>query len=521
MIIQALEQIIKSGNQEFPIYIGFLKAEELLRVAEVPNFQINTANIDIATNVLTPPVKQWQRPLILENKQRITATFNGSGEFMPNPVLVAERCVGSPPDINIKIMNATGNIPTPIKEIIINESSITDEKPLWIIDGQHRITGLGDIKCKQRENPIPVVLLLNNGGNFYNGRNLAKIFAQVTTAATPLSTLHKEWLTFAFELDSYNNNPCSHRSMEAVAHLCKMPVNKITNKTNGFHDDIRFNDMLGSTPKYLGYQYDCKDFANIISTYYYSEQPETSHLSPIDLATQISMAFEVLKTKVKAPHSNSVFFGDSKHCHKIMCDAFLVGVFSYLNNVSNNPSENDWETLLTDLNFHVTDWNFNQHIVPNTRWVDKSKKLAIDVFRTIFKDNSLPTNVTDIWDYLSGDQLTIKMEFKRINNNDQPIKQDQYTVELSRGTKKTIQMDGRKYFKITNKSPNAKHIEIFDEKSSPSYPIKFKSNGEILIPPLVDPSNPSQNPLNITIKFTLYGGIEEKITVTLVDWSQL
>ena len=38
MLIQALEQTINSGSKPYPIYIGFLKAQELLSVAEVPNF---------------------------------------------------------------------------------------------------------------------------------------------------------------------------------------------------------------------------------------------------------------------------------------------------------------------------------------------------------------------------------------------------------------------------------------------------------------------------------------------------
>ena len=82
----------------------------------------------------------------------------------------------------------------PVRDLEIPIPGSGQSPPLWIIDGQHRITGLGDSKCKQRDNPIPVVFLLNDGGSSYNGRNLAKIFAQVTTEATPLAKLHKEWL---------------------------------------------------------------------------------------------------------------------------------------------------------------------------------------------------------------------------------------------------------------------------------------------------------------------------------------
>ena len=70
-------------------------------------------------------------------------------------------------------------------------------------------------------------------------------------------------------------------------------------------------------------------------------------------------------------------------------------------------------------------------------------------------------------------------------------------------------MAGRKYFRLSDRSTNAKHLEIIDEKSSPSDPTKFKISGEYLKMPKVDPSNPSQDPLELTLKCFLYGGQEE------------
>jgi len=517
MIIQALQQIIKSGSQTFPIYVGFLKAKDLLDVAEVPNFQNTTSNHDIATNVLTPPVKQWQRPLLGERRDRIVQTFDGTGEFMPNPVLVAERCVGSPPTIQITQLLANGGIPTIAWEIHIPLPS-NGQPPLWIIDGQHRITGLGNPACKQKDNPIPVVFLLNNGGNFYNGRNLAKIFAQVTTEATPLATLHKEWLTFAFKLDSYTAGSPKYKAMETVANLCKMPQNNQTGKVNSFHDDIKFNDVLATSPKFLGHQYDCKDLSSIISQYYFSETSNFGHLDPPDLACQISTAFDVLKKNVRAPQDKSVFFGDKRHCHKIMCDAYLVGIFSFIRNKNGNPTEGDWDNLLKALRFNQTDWNFQQHVVASSRWVDKSKALALDVFSLVFANSTLPANVSDIWDYLNGDQMFVEFEFKHLNNRGNAIKRNSISAKFGRGDKKTVPMDKRKYFKVCARSINAKHIDIVDEKSSPSDPIKFKITGEYLKLPKVDLSKPSQDPLTLTIKCSLYGGTEERITISLTDW---
>lgn len=517
MKINALEQVIRSGQNSYPIYIGFMTATQLMKVAEVPNFKNTTPNQNIASNVLTPPVKEWQRPLIVDRKNKIIQTFNGTGEFMPNPVLVAERGIGGVPDISIKDLMATGGITSGIKEIEIGEDP-NKELPLWIIDGQHRISGLGDPSCIQKDNIIPVVFLLNNGGNFYNGRNLAKIFAQVTTEATPLATLHKEWLTFAFELDAYIAGSPAHKAMESVAYLCKMPNIPGSQQVNGFFDDIKFNDELTASPKYLGHQYDCKDLASIITEYYYSETSSQGHLTPTELAVQISLAFAALKTCVKAPQNTSVFFGDGKYSHKIIIDSFLIGVLVYLRNVSKSPSLAGWTSLLKSLNFHQTDWNFQQHVLSSARWVDKSKVLAIDVFTHIFEQAKLPPNVNDLWDYLSGDQLNIKLEFRAVNAAGNAIKKNLQTAEYKRADKKTFAMGQKKYFKVVETSKNAKHLELFDDKSSPVDPIKFKTSGEYLKLPKVDPANKNQDPLVLTIRCTLYGGIEERITVTLAGW---
>ncbi len=518
MQLYALENYIKSGTSTYPLYVGFLKAGDLLSIAEVPNFSTKTANYDIATNVLTPPVKQWQRPLIPQNSKRITDTFNDTGEFMPNPVLVAERCIGGPTGITISPYQAPGGYTTPMKVIDLPVPQSGQSPPLWIIDGQHRITGLGDSLCKQRDNLIPVVLLLNNSGTFYTGRNLAKIFAQVTTEATPLDPLHKEWLTFAFELDKYKKNGGHHRSMEAVAYLCKSPTNHLTGNQNGFHDDIKFNDKLDSKPKFLGHQYDCADLESIINESYYGLNASQGHIEPRELASQLSDSFEILKQTVQSAPDKSVFFGKREFCHKIMIDAYVCGALTFLRECNANPTSADWKSLFNKLNFGQTDWNFQQHVISSTRWVEKSKTLAKDVFEYSFQNQALPAGVSNIWDYLSGDQLEVVMEFKHLNGNKKAIKKGIHDETLMRGTKKTIPMAGRKYFRVKSRSTNARHLEIFDAKSSAADPIRFKSSGEYLLPPKVYPNKASQDPLILTLKIIVYGGNEESITVSLSNW---
>lgn len=95
--INTLESSIKSGPKDYPIFIGFLEASELLKIAEVPNFAANTPHLDIAGHVLSPPVKDWQRPLIVEKKKAISSVYDDTGEFMPNPVLLSGNYLGNTP----------------------------------------------------------------------------------------------------------------------------------------------------------------------------------------------------------------------------------------------------------------------------------------------------------------------------------------------------------------------------------------------------------------------------------------
>ena len=522
VVIHALRQIIQSGGTRYPVFIGFAKAADLLRVAEAPAFTEKTNHRVIATNVLTPPVTQWQRPLIPTKLQEIIGTFSDTGEFMPNPVLVAERGEGEDSGIkNPEQLRAADGVLTEVFVIEIPVPDANEPRPLWIIDGQHRINGLGDSACLQNSNMVPVVLLLNvSTKKVYNGGVLAKLFAQVTTESTPLQPLHKHWLTYAFKLSPFNADRHLAQAMEAVAYLCKTPTNTLTKKTNNFHDDIAFNDAEPTGSKVLGKQYRCDDLSKIIADAYYRQPTALGHLPPEDLAMQIDCAYDELLSQVPAPHDKSVFFAKNEFCHKIMIDAFTVGALTYLLKQNNKPTAKDWHALLNTLAFPQTDWNFHQHVKSKTRWVDKSGVLASSVFKEAFGAAQLPAKVNTLWDYLNGDQLWIKLEFRYVNTNHTKV--DREEIEIGIGTRKTIPMNGRQWFRVmpgaAGRSLNAQHLEIIDGKSSPSAPRGFKDTGEYLRPPRVNPGDPSQTPLNLEIKCFLYGGNEQIMSCILAGW---
>jgi hypothetical protein len=311
-IIHCLQQMISSGAITYPVYVGFLPAHEILDVAEAPSVTEKTSNADIATNILNPPTKEWQRPINQSRVSVIAGVYNNTGELMPNPVLLSENTFFPGPAITVRQEMAATGAPTRVWLVDVPNPAVGQQKPLWILDGQHRINGLAT--SAQRNNFVPLVLLLNLGTNAFSASHLAKLFAQVTTEATKLDDLHNEWLTFAFGLSAYS--PASpvaaeHRkSMEVVARLCSEPDLKVGSSSisNPFFNNIRFKVVSTSHnvgPAAGGFAYDCIELKELIRANYYSATSAGPHLSPQLVAQQIGLAYVALQRKVAVPQCSS------------------------------------------------------------------------------------------------------------------------------------------------------------------------------------------------------------------------
>jgi hypothetical protein len=512
---ECFEKTIISGTKTYPIFIGFLSAADILKVAKVPSFETVTSNEAIAVNVLTPPVKEWQRPLDLTRRDRIATVFNNTGEFMPNPVLLSENVLENRSQIRINQKKISGDVLSNTYVVEIDEPVIGQEKPLWVIDGQHRINGLAI--STQAQNLIPVVLLLNKGNSYYSGPVLAKIFAQVTTAAEKLDDIHNEWLTYSFNLGRYTNNENLKKSMQTVALLCSKP-SAVDNQTNSFYNNIVFNKSQSSNPAPGGFHYNCIEFSDLFSTYYYSRAANIGyHLEPLELFDQIVLAHNALKQVVKEP-KDSVFFGQNignkEFWHKIMTDAFFVGLFTYLLRHDGLSSINDYITLFNSLNFQLSDWNFNQWIISLSGGSNQSnsKSIVFKFFEQIFSNIKLPEKVDAIDDFIRGNLASITITYWTLLQNGKPNPTTALTKEYVGGSKRSESINPRTYLKITFKTLNIGKVEVFD-KQSPSYnPRIFNlQKGEDIS--TFTPAN--NNPLELRIKLFHYGGLESQIDLTL------
>jgi hypothetical protein len=512
--ILCLSRSLTTGGSSFPLFIGFSTAAELAELAEAPAFTPTTPHSDLCVNILTPPVKDWQRPLDSERIGKIAQVYSAPGEIMPNPVLLCQSPTQPSNAITLKQVTTGGGVPTQVWQVDIQPSSPNSGKPLWILDGQHRINGLA--RSQQRDVPLPVVLLLNQGPCTYSEPMLAKVFAQVTTEATPLTALHQEWLTFAFNLKSYSATQPhaaeTTKAMRAVAELCRTPAFGGGLLPNPFYNKIRFNDHDHSGnpgPQAGGFRYDCVELKDLfLARYYNAGSNFGQHLDPFQLAEEFVRAFDALAKQISTPHDKSVFFGDSRHEQKIMQDAFIAGVLA---RILDQGPQLDWKTLLQQLKFPTTDWDFSSWVRSlNGSDGTNSRKLAIEVFATAFRSASLPSSQGDLCDYLRGNAAEVTFAFSKLSPaGGRPISRDRITLPVIGGSTLSQNIQSARHVRVAKSSGNIAKLELVDADSPASGPRRFRSTGFIL------EDGVHSKPLRVDVLMHHYGGIQKTATVSI------
>lgn len=458
----ALKSVSTSGGRNYPFFLGFLSAEELDQICDVPSFSEDTENHQIAAQ-LTPPIKRWQRPLNEAKRQQIQDKFSEDNEFMPNPVLLA---VNRAESVNVR-PGVNGTQTTGTFDISIETADSEEQgKPLWILDGQHRVRGLA--QSSQSDNPIPLVLLHGSGSEAYPASDFAKVFAEVSTTTRPLEPLHRAWLQYAFNLDSFSPRPdgqpsAASKAMKAAALLCSEQQFGNPPKTNPLWNKIQFNPSrsvrAGSDDNFA---FDAVELSELIQRSYYEQliqRAQEDHLSPQLIAQQLAAAVTALRDIVQRPE-HSCFFGRAPYGQKYLRMAYVHGVCK---RILHQGIVADWAGLLRDLQFHV-DWDLTQSI-GSTGGTEgnTSRTVALNVFGQIFPDGHLPQDVTSIRDYLFGDKAEFKLELGSRPNQRASVLETKW---IAMGRTQTQTLDSNiDWIRIESFTPNIARLKSVDERA--------------------------------------------------------
>ena len=455
--IKALRTHLEDGTRTYPIFLGYLTAEELMTVAEVPSFAPFSSNADLARNVLNPPIEDWQRPLIEDKWKAIRDTYSKAGEIMPNPVLLAVADEGR---VRVTQQSLHGQL-TDIYIVEVDPGPSNSRKPLWILDGQHRVKGLSE--SIRRTNPVPLVLLHGEVTHAYRPEQFAKVFAEVTTYATPLHPIHEDWLQYAFRLDKYRHEAGGSetnawKATSVAARLCERQLVGTSRVPNPFYNKVQFNPVSSLIPAIAGgFAYTSISLSEIILESYYSRPGST--LGPEVVAEQVALSVLALANVCTTATPDSAFFGDAEHRQKYFQDAYLVGVCTHL---LRHGVPGDWRPILEALKFNTSDWNVSGWVhSTGGNFGNTSRKVANEVFQSAFAKGALEVT-TDIPLWLGGDEASLTFRASDLSAAGRPRRGGTETTFPING-RKTLNIGSARHLKIANYTVNVGKLNVVDE----------------------------------------------------------
>lgn len=501
-----------NGNN-YPMYCGFLNALDIKTIAGVPSFQRDKPHHQIASDIINLPVDQWQRPLETEKTNQIKEIYsdNAKDNLMANPILLGIANLNIDSQVNITVQQSSINTPdgrmTPIPNSFdINLRFTEDKKPLWILDGQHRIEGM--IQSTQRNEPVPFVLLYDE--NIYTPPFLAEIFTQVTTRATPMRPLHAEWMKFAFSLDKYSQ-PASNNSMSTVIYLCKEI--SLGGVTNPLHNKIQFNPHLPLTG-YYSFSFNMDDWCKLIEENYYGSG---GTLPPLELAEEIVKVIKAFEDTDQYRTNGSKVFSNENQ--KVLAEGFLSGFLSYMANYNIRKNLTEWTNFLNDpvRKFNRCDWrlSFVKTIGSlSSSYQTPSKIIAKECFDVAFGDPSTLRGNT-VTDFLQGVASTVRITAHPKTAAGRPSGNNIYNAILSvpSGLNPFSTTNGgvtRNIIRIEADSPNIHVLKVLDNSVNPP-----KVLNEAITRSGLDISNyPSGKEIEV-ITMNYSGDTQKSITIRL------
>lgn len=406
-----LRRDVQVGGSTYPVYMAFLSAEELDKVAQVPSFSERKKHHEIAAGLRQLPIGEWQRPVDEERVNAIAKVFSdaNSPNLMANPVLLGNAPGGQP---RIQILPLTvgsgmnNSVVPGVSRLLIGDVSPLGDRPLWVLDGQHRIKGL--LASTQKTQPIPVVLLLDDA--LYPSHFLAKMFTQVTTEARPMRPLHGEWMSYAFEMGRYAQ-AAWQSAMRATIELCSSSA--FDGTSNEFLNLIQFNPYDSQWKGFQTIKWDVKAWNELIAVSYYGAG---GTLAPPDLATQIVRflravfgldVYKEAKSKLtNADHGNPLIIeGFVRHFLRFLADPNKGASLQ-----SNTQTE--WQKFLQDPRRKFSECNWQMNWIRTTGSTsgaayDPSKHALDLAFDRFFNDPDKLSGLR-LPDYLRGpDRFTL------------------------------------------------------------------------------------------------------------------
>jgi len=354
-VVPCIRSVIKHGGKEFVLYSGFMESKNIFRLSTIPKFQMTKPHLKIAEDLRDGKLTEWQRPLLEKKVKDIIKLYSNLSDvkIMPNGVLlgVDTSSLQPTPNSNPAVFDPKNIVseknPTGERKILegkgfynIEIESNDGRKPLIVLDGQHRITGMA--QSKQKNQPVPFVICHEG----FSDNDLAEIFTHVTTEATPMNELHKAWMQYSFKLGKFKSWQ-QQKSGKTVVLMCT--------ESGHFKGEIKFNDTVSinhdeNRGGFNQGKFTLIGWSNIIyNNFYKSFNTAATAPEPSHLANTISN-FVIALNAVDKNTKKSKFFttSNSNKYHATLCTSIIQELLKFLR--KNTPllanTIEQWEAFL-------------------------------------------------------------------------------------------------------------------------------------------------------------------------------
>jgi hypothetical protein len=439
--VLCLHNSVDLNGTKYDLYMGYMSPKDILQITKVPSFDPGKSNVQIAQGVPPhkDPVVDWQRPIDdvdvsatkLSKVSNIAKIYSDSKKqnLMPNPIILSiNPLLKADPDVSIipESVKEAGGLTVDdlfkLKFKFIKEDEqkgIVAKKPLWLLDGQHRTVGMmktadwvpnGGID--RSNDKIPFILL---HGDTYKPSQLAEIFTHVTSGATAMDPIHKEWMHYAFKLPVYNQKHMDD-GMNATTELCIQ--SKFGDVADGgeienpFYDRIQFNPKPSKAQGFYAFKFTSPSMASWIGNLYY--KGNSNSLPPLDLAEQLAFCvrafYELDNFRDGKKGGSRLFDNGSQALTGALAEPWMRACLAYLrHDCYAGMNFGEWKEHLSDTirNFQDTKWNMTWVGDLDGADFNRAKKLAERVFLKYLRLSSTPTH--KIGDYLQGTGASLEI----------------------------------------------------------------------------------------------------------------
>lgn len=206
-IIWTLFPITQKG---ITFYIGAAPVEEIEQTSSVPSLPETLTSIETGHRILnnsSESMKEWQRRPDRKRILSIRRFIEDRGNLITNAPMIyihdkrSTSIIGNKLIINFsRFLKKSNNLfcdqfferhDSEGNEIYI------DFRPLWLIDGQHRVRGLSRSK-EGSKMIIPIIVFPPD----FSSTQTAKIFSEINTLQEPLKPLHSLYMRYKFNIPS-------------------------------------------------------------------------------------------------------------------------------------------------------------------------------------------------------------------------------------------------------------------------------------------------------------------------------